>query len=141
MWGWDTSWILGSATGWGLRVYLKREWAKGLRGFKSGKVGPKDGTDFIGGNYAMATNFELSLPNLLPESTKTDVGLFLDFGNIWKVDYDNSLADSNKIRSSTGVTTSFLSPVGPMSFVFSKNISKATTDSVETFNFRLGTTF
>ena len=120
------------------RVFLSSD---KLRGFKSGKVGPKDGNDFIGGNYAMASNFELSLPNLLPESTKTDVGLFLDIGNLWKVDYDNSLDDSNKIRSSTGVTTSFLSPVGPMSFVFSKNISKAATDSVETFNFRLGTTF
>ena len=26
--------------------------SKRLRGFESGKVGPKDGTDFIGGNYA-----------------------------------------------------------------------------------------
>jgi outer membrane protein insertion porin family len=50
-----------------------------LRGFESGKVGPKDGLDYVGGNYALATNFELNLPNLLPESTKTDVGLFLDF--------------------------------------------------------------
>ena len=25
-----------------------------LRGFESGRVGPKDGNDFIGGNYASA---------------------------------------------------------------------------------------
>jgi outer membrane protein insertion porin family len=112
-----------------------------LRGFEAGKVGPKDGKDYVGGNYAVATNFELALPNFLPENTKTDVGLFLDFGNSWGVDYDKSLDDSNKIRSSTGVLTSWLSPVGPISFVVAQNLSKATTDVTESFNFRIGTTF
>ena len=112
-----------------------------LRGFESGKVGPKDGVDFIGGNYVASSNIELNLPNLLPESTKTDVGLFLDFANIWGVDYSESLNDSNKVRSSVGINTSWLSPVGPMSFVFSQNLSKAETDITESFNFRLGTTF
>ena len=112
-----------------------------LRGFESGKVGPKDGLDYVGGNYSMSTNFELSLPKLLPESTKTDVGLFLDAGNLWGVDYSDAIDDSNKIRSSAGVATSWISPVGPMSFIFSKNITKATTDQTESFNFRLGTTF
>jgi outer membrane protein insertion porin family len=112
-----------------------------LRGFESGKVGPKDGVDFIGGNYALASNFEMSLPNLLPESTKTDFGLFLDLGNVWHVDYDKGVDDSNKLRSSAGVNTSWISPVGPMTFVFSQNLSKASTDVTESFNFRLGTTF
>ena len=112
-----------------------------LRGFKAGKVGPKDGIDFIGGNYAVASNFEMSLPNLLPESTKTDVGLFVDFANVWHVDYDQSVDGSNKLRSSMGVNTNWLSPVGPMTFVLSQNLSKATTDVTESFNFRLGTTF
>ena len=112
-----------------------------LRGFEAGKIGPKDGKDYVGGNYAMSSNFELSLPNFLPESTKTDVGLFLDFGNIWKIDYDETLDDSNKIRSSAGINTSWISPVGPMTFILSQNISKASTDVTQSFNFRLGTTF
>ena len=112
-----------------------------LRGFKSGQVGPKDGKDYVGGNYTTAVNLEARLPNLLPESTKTDVGLFLDFANLWGVDYDKSIDDSNKIRSSAGVQTSWLSPVGPFTFVFSQNLSKATTDVTEGFNFKLGTTF
>ena len=112
-----------------------------LRGFETGKVGPKDGLDFIGGNYATSMNFEANLPNFLPESTKTDLSLFFDLGNVWDVDYDNTLANSNKIRSSAGVSTNWLSPVGPMSFIFSKNISKAKTDITQSFNFRLGTTF
>ena len=114
---------------------------KRLRGFKKGKVGPKDGKDFVGGNFASAINFEANLPNLLPESTKTDVGLFLDFGNVWGVDYDSTVGNSNKLRATTGVQASWLSPLGPLSFTFSKNLSKAGTDVTEGFNFNLGTTF
>ena len=112
-----------------------------LRGFERGKVGPVDGKDHIGGNFASSLNFEASLPKILPEVTKTDVILFLDFANVWGVDYDSSLNDSNKLRSSTGAAASWLSPVGPMTFVLSTNLSKATTDETQSFNFNLGTTF
>ena len=112
-----------------------------LRGFEKGKVGPRDGEDYVGGNYVSAINFEASLPNVLPESTKTEVQLFFDLGNVWGVDYSSSIDDSNKVRATTGVNTSWLSPIGPMTFVFSQNLSKASTDVTETFNFRLGTTF
>ena len=112
-----------------------------LRGFKRNKVGPKDGTDHIGGNYAAAVNFETTLPNFLPDNTRTDIGLFLDFGNVWSVDYDKTIDDSNKLRSSTGVALNWSSPLGPMSFVFSTNLQKAKTDETESFKFNLGTTF
>ncbi len=115
--------------------------SKRLRGFEKGKVGPVDGKDHVGGNYAASANFEINLPNLLPESTNTDVGFFLDFGNVWGVDYDDSIDESNKIRSSLGAAASWLSPIGPMTFVLSTNLSKADTDTTESFNFNLGTTF
>ena len=115
--------------------------SKRLRGFERGKIGPVDGTDHIGGNYAASLNFEANLPNLLPEDTRTDVGLFLDFGNVWGVDYDSTIDDSNKVRSSTGLAASWMSPLGPMTFVFSTDISSASTDKTESFNFNLGTTF
>ena len=112
-----------------------------LRGFEKGKIGPIDGTDHVGGNYAASVNFETNLPNILPESTNTDISLFLDFGNVWGVDYDSSIDDSNKIRSSTGAMASWMSPIGPMTFTLSQNLSKAGSDISETFNFNLGTTF
>jgi outer membrane protein insertion porin family len=112
-----------------------------LRGFEKGKVGPVDGSDHIGGNYAGAINFEAQLPNVLPESTKTDIGLFLDIGSVWGVDYDASLDNGNKLRSSTGAAVNWLSPLGPMSFVFATNLSKSSTDKTEAFNFNLGTSF
>ena len=67
-----------------------------LRGFEKNKVGPIDGSDHIGGNYAAALNFEASLPKLLQDNTNTDVNLFLDFGNVWGVDYDSGIDESNK---------------------------------------------
>ena len=100
-----------------------------------------DGSDHIGGNYAASLNLEANLPNLLPESSNTDIGLFLDFGNVWSVDYDDTLNESNKIRSSTGLAASWRSPLGPMTFVFSTNLSKESTDKTESFNFNLGTSF
>ena len=115
--------------------------SKRLRGFERGKVGPVDGEDHVGGNYASAVNFEANLPNLFPENTKTDISLFLDFGSVWGVDYDDTLDDSSKIRSSTGVAANWSSPIGPMTFVFSNNLSKASTDKTESFTFNLGTTF
>ena len=114
---------------------------KRLRGFERGKIGPVDGTDHIGGNYAAAINFETSLPNLLPEDSNADIGIFLDLGNVWGVDYDSSIDDSNEIRSATGINLNWMSPIGPMSFVLAQDISKADTDTTESFSFNLGTTF
>ena len=112
-----------------------------LRGFEKGKVGPVDGNDHIGGNYAAALNLEANLPNFLPEDSNTDVSLFLDFGNVWGVDYDSSLDKSSKVRSSTGIAANWNSPIGPMSFIFSQTLQKTSSDKTESFNFNLGTTF
>jgi len=114
---------------------------KKVRGFVRGKMGPKDGSDWIGGNYASAVSAEAALPNLLPESYKTDFNLFIDAGNVWAVDYNDTLDDSNKIRSSIGIGANLYTPVGPLSWTASHNLSKASTDTVEMFNFRIGTSF
>ena len=115
--------------------------SKRLRGFEPGKIGPKDGDDFIGGNYSTSLNLEANFPNFFPEKSNAEIGLFLDAGNVWGVDYSDDIDDSNKIRSTIGINTSWLSPAGPLSFIFSQNISKASTDVDQNFNFRLGTTF
>ena len=119
------------------RLYLPRS---RLRGFNTYKVGPKDGDDYIGGNYTTTLNFEAQLPNLLPESYRTDFGLFLDTANIWGVDYTN-VEDTNTIRSSVGLSANIFTTIGPLSFTVAQDISKASTDETETFNFRLGTSF
>ena len=112
-----------------------------LRGFNTRKVGPKDGDDYIGGNYTTAFGLEAQLPNLLPESTRTDISLFLDAGNVWEVDYSDTLDNSNKIRSAVGISANVFTTIGPLSFTLAQDITKAATDETQTFNFRLGTSF
>ena len=112
-----------------------------LRGFESGKVGPKDGNDFIGGNYITTLNFNSSLPQLFPNLQNIDVSLFLDAANIWGVDYDSSLDDGSKIRSSVGIGVEWFTIVGPLTFSLSEVITKNSTDVEESFRFNLGTTF
>ena len=120
------------------RLYMPQ---KRLRGFNTRKVGPKDGEDYIGGNYLTTLGFEAQLPNLLPESTRTDVSMFVDTGNIWHVDYDDTIDDTNKIRSSVGISANVFTTIGPLSFTLAEDISKATNDETQTFSFRLGTSF
>ena len=120
------------------RLYVP---SKKLRGFERGKVGPKDGNDFVGGNYIGAFNFSTTLPYLLDDVQNFDGLFFFDAANVWGVDYDSSINDSNKIRSSVGVGLDWLTPVGPLSFSLATPLTKADTDIEETFRFNLGTTF
>ena len=119
------------------RLYLS---SRSLRGFESGRVGPKDGTDFIGGNYLSALNISTTLPELLKDLENVDFKLFYDAGNVWGVDYNSGL-DKSKIRSSTGLSVDWYTPIGPLSFSLSQPITKADTDITETFRFDIGTTF
>jgi outer membrane protein insertion porin family len=113
-----------------------------LRGFERGKVGPLDNNnDYIGGNYVTTLNLSTTLPNLLTSLENFDFFYFVDIANVWGVDYDSSIDDSNYIRSSTGLGVDLITPIGPLSFSLSQNLSKKSTDKTETFRFNLGTTF
>ena len=111
-----------------------------LRGFESGKIGPKDGTDYIGGNYVSSINATTTIPMFLENIQTVDVVLFADAANIWGVDYNNSL-DNSGIRSSVGLALDWLTPVGPLTFSFAQPITKESTDVEETFRFNIGTSF
>jgi len=112
-----------------------------LRGFESGRIGPKDGADFIGGNYAASLNFASTIPQIFEESQNVDFLFFIDTANVWGVDYNSSLNDGGSIRSSTGVALDWFSPVGPLNFSLAYPITKKDGDKTETFRFNLGTTF
>ena len=119
------------------RMYLS---PRKLRGFEPGKIGPKDNLDFIGGNYASSASLSTTLPTLLPELESVDFNIFFDAANLWGVDYDSNL-DNSKIRSSTGLSIDWLTPIGPLNFVFAQPLTKASTDVEQSFRFDIGTTF
>ena len=115
--------------------------ANRLRGFERGKVGPKDGNDFIGGNYMASLNFSSDVPKILENSQSTDLKIFLDIANVWGVDYDSSLETSDDIKSAIGLGLDVFTPVGPLNFTFSQHLSKGSSDITESFRFNLGTSF
>jgi len=112
-----------------------------LKGFKTRNIGPKDGDDYVGGNYAAAVNFDTTLPMLFPTLQNVDVRYFIDAANLWGIDYSSSVDDSNKIRSSTGIVVDWFTPIGPLNFSIAQDLTKASTDKTESFQFNLGTTF
>ena len=118
------------------RLYLP---GRKIRGFESGKIGPKDGSDYIGGNFVSSINATTTIP-FLENIQSVDVVMFADAANIWGVDYDSSL-DKNGIRSSFGIGLDWLTPVGPLTFSLAQPITKESTDIEETFRFNIGTSF
>jgi len=112
-----------------------------LRGFELRGVGPVDSGDHIGGNNLATLSLKSTFPNPIPESLRATSFLFLDMGNVWGVDYSNSIADSSKLRTSTGIAVDLMSPIGPLSFTYSIPLSKASTDKEQNFLFNIGSSF
>ncbi len=119
------------------RLYIP---GRKLRGFETGKIGPKDGSDYIGGNYVSTINATTTIPKIFENVQNVDIVMFADAANIWGVDYNSSL-DKSGIRTSVGVGLDWLTPVGPLTFSFAQPITKEPTDIEETFRFNIGTSF
>ena len=112
-----------------------------LRGFEQRGVGPVDSGDHIGGNNLATLSLKSTFPNPIPENLRATTFLFLDVGNVWGVDYSNSISDSSKLRSSTGIALDLMSPIGPLSFTYSIPLSKASSDKEQNFLFNIGSSF
>ena len=91
------------------------------------------------GNYVTALNFN-TFTQIMPNAQNLDVSLFFDAANVWGVDYDSSINDGSKIRSSIGIGVDWFT-VGPLTFSLSEAISKENTDVEETIRFNIGTSF
>ena len=123
--------------------FFKNYYAGGVnsvRGFKSstlGTPGTRDGEDRLGGNRKLVGNVELlwSLPGF---ENSARLGLFFDAGQVYA---SGDKMDLGELRYSTGITASWLSPVGPLKFSLGTPLNKKTGDKSETFQFQLGTTF
>ena len=115
--------------------------SKRLRGFERGKIGPKDGDDYIGGNFVTSANLTSNLPHVLNNLQQMDFVMFLDIASVWGVDYDSSIDDSSNFRSAIGLGVDWTTAIGPLNFTFAQPITKESSDITETFRFNIGTTF
>ncbi len=114
-----------------------------LRGFTSRSVSPKyfpNRTDYeYGGTMAFTNSVELSFPII--DRVKLRGALFFDYGMI--TDEDNRVETNEKyiIRYSTGVSLEWITPMGPLQFVFAFPLNEKEGDDVERFEFTMGTRF
>jgi len=112
-----------------------------LKGFQSFAVGPFDSGNHVGANNLILLNFKSTFPNPMPKVMSTKTYFFYDVANIWGIDYSDTISDSSKIRSSTGIAADIRTPVGPISLVYSKVLSQESTDKTQKIFFNLGSSF
>lgn len=121
--------------------------------------------DVIGGNASATASLELITPTpFVSEKYQHHVrtSLFLDAGAVWNTKWKKNTVigtDSTtqsavtvqdllgedfkrpKFRASAGVSLQWQSPIGPLAFSYAKPIKKYANDSVENFQFSIGSSF
>ncbi len=103
--------------------------------------------DSFGGNVLVELSAELVFPiPFIKENDKARMSLFVDSGNVFSTDCGSLQAncdnvDLGKLSVSGGISLQWLSPVGPMSFNFSRPIVEQPFDEPESFQFSLGRSF
>ena len=81
----------------------------------------------------IANSFEMNFP-LIPKANMR-FSVFYDYGMIGKDSY------TDVKKSGTGVVLEWVSPLGPISLIFSKAISPEAGDKTSSFEFQLGSSF
>lgn len=115
---------------------------KKLRGFKSGKIGPKTGTSYTGGQYYYVTSLETNIDFNFDAYDITST-LFFDFGSVWGLENPaySLIEDEHNIRSSLGVNLNWDSAIGPINIVYANIIEHESTDTTDNLYFDIGYNF
>jgi outer membrane protein insertion porin family len=110
-----------------------------VRGYNSGSIYPVSDIDAngyyttTGGTATFVNSVELSLP--LTKSDKVRVTAFYDYGMLG----EDSFSDFQ--RSSVGISFDWISPIGPIQFIFPKALGVKEGDETTNFEFALGRFF
>lgn len=132
--------------------FYKRFYAGGVtsvRGYDTASLGPRDqvctdGTcttsdQRTGGNTRLIFNSELlfPLPGLGVDKSFR-LGAFFDAGWVWDKEDKMSVGD---LRTSTGISAVWTSPLGPLKFSIAQPLNSKDGDRLQRFQFQMGTTF
>jgi len=134
-----------------------------LRGFRGNTVGPRDERgDAVGGYKRLSGKAELFFPSpFTDEPSRTfKFGLFVDAGKLYAkretatlydLDADpdaeikprlaDTVVEDSRLRSSYGISAVWITPVGALSFTFSRPIKYYEVDDLEFFSFNIGAPF
>lgn len=139
---------LGMANGYagqGLPFY-KNFYAGGIgsvRGYATASLGPRDTLngvetdDRLGGNRRVVGNAELlwGVPGM---EKSVRLGVFFDVGQVFAKGEKMQTGD---LRTSTGISAAWISPLGPLKFSVAQPLNDKPGDKTERFQFQMGTTF
>tara|TARA_A100001011_G_C14317503_1_gene848666 strand:+ start:107 stop:2353 length:2247 start_codon:yes stop_codon:yes gene_type:complete len=115
---------------------------KRLRGFKSGKIGPKIGNSYTGGQYyyltSLETNFDLNI-----DAFDITTTFFVDVGSVWGLENPSyvSINDDHETRSSLGLNFNWDSAIGPINIVYANILKSNTNDTTDNLYFDIGYNF
>src|SRR3569832_37200 len=113
---------------------------RSVRGYRSNSLGPRENTIPLGGAFRVLGSMELLFaPPFAGENNKSfRMGAFVDLGNVFE-GYDTF--DAGEIRYSSGVSATWLSPIGPLTFSLAIALNDKPGDETEFFQFSLGAAF
>lgn len=126
-----------------------------LKGFAYGGIGPRTiststgnalNGSAVGGKRYYVGDAEIKFPLGLPKEYGIYGSFFINAGTLTGVDSSltldkNKVEDSGSLRSAAGFSLSWRSPIGPISFDFSKVLRKEDYDEAQNFAFSFGSSF
>lgn len=151
---------LGYGDGYGdtpILPFYKNYFAGGfgsVRGYRDNRMGPRScavvlcaagdpDPEVIGGNVLVEGGAELIFPTpFAANNRQIRTALFLDVGNVFST--ETSPADYpelGNLRYTTGVSLSWLTAIGPLSFSLSRPLNKELGDETRVFQFSIGQGF
>ena len=115
---------------------------KKLRGFKSGKIGPKLGNSYTGGQYFYLTSLETNI-DLNIDVFDITTTAFIDYGSVWGLENPSygSIDDKHEARSSIGVNFNWDSAIGPINIIYANIIKSNKNDTTDNLYFDIGYNF
>jgi len=114
---------------------------RSVRGFQANTLGQKTSEgDALGGNLLTTAGAEVifPIPFIKKKLRSFRLSVFADIGNVYDIDED---FDAGLLRYSAGVGAIWISPFGAMTFSAATPFNEQDSDTTETFQFQLGSTF
>ena len=113
---------------------------RSVRGFEDNTLGPRSvNNEPLGGSFKVVGNAEILFPPpFLTDTKSVRIGLFFDAGTVYAGTGDVNTGD---LRYSVGISTQWLSPLGPLVFSFAQALNADSNDNTQPFQFSIGTAF
>nr|VFJ53095.1 MAG: outer membrane protein insertion porin family [Candidatus Kentron sp. FM]VFJ53534.1 MAG: outer membrane protein insertion porin family [Candidatus Kentron sp. FM]VFK09945.1 MAG: outer membrane protein insertion porin family [Candidatus Kentron sp. FM] len=112
-----------------------------VRGFEENTLGPRETggeEDPLGGSFKLVGNAEVIVPvPFIRNKKSTQLSAFFDIGNV----YGPQEIDLGNLRYSTGLSTTWLSPFGALTFSYAIPIQEEPDDELQQFQFSFGSSF